>query len=259
MSAHLKALSADPHAFWGLAGLGLLYGVFHAAGPGHGKAVIASYMMASDRAVKRGVVLAFLAALVQGAVAIALVSVAALVFNATAREMNIVADSLARLSYLGIGAIGAWLVWRKGRALIVAAKAFFARRAAIAGGVAVRRRAVAAGAGGARRRVSRRSSRRRRALRGGLRPLARSRSQLARGRLFLARRAGDRRRRGLAALLGSDPGAGLCARAGRLSRRDRRRPCYFAGHRSDDRRARFRRCFRQVDFAASGRRRSFAR
>ena len=134
MSAHLKALSADPHAFWGLAGLGFLYGVFHAAGPGHGKAVIASYMMASDRAVKRGVALAFLAALLQGAVAIALVGVAALVFNATAREMNIVADSLARLSYLGIGAIGAWLVWRKGRALIVAAKAFFARRAAIAGG-----------------------------------------------------------------------------------------------------------------------------
>ena len=92
MSAHLKALSADPHAFWGLAGLGLLYGVFHAAGPGHGKAVIASYMMASDRAVKRGVALAFLAALMQGAVAVALVGVAALVFNATAREMNIVAD-----------------------------------------------------------------------------------------------------------------------------------------------------------------------
>jgi ABC-type nickel/cobalt efflux system permease component RcnA len=134
MSAHLKAVNADPRAFWGLVGLGLLYGVFHAAGPGHGKAVIASYMMASDRAVKRGVVLAFLAALVQGAVAIALVSVAALVFNATASEMNIVADSLARLSYLGIGAIGAWLVWRKGRALIVAARAFFARREAITGG-----------------------------------------------------------------------------------------------------------------------------
>ena len=57
---------------------------FHAAGPGHGKAVIASYMMANDRRCERGVALALLAALLQGAVAVALVGVAALVFNATA-------------------------------------------------------------------------------------------------------------------------------------------------------------------------------
>ena len=46
MSAHLKALSGDATAIWGLVGVGFVYGVVHAAGPGHGKAVIASYMMA---------------------------------------------------------------------------------------------------------------------------------------------------------------------------------------------------------------------
>ena len=132
MAAHLHRMSADPQAFWGLVGLGLLYGVFHAAGPGHGKAVIASYMMASDRAVRRGALLAFLSAALQGAVAIALVGVAALVFNATATQMNVVADALARLSYAGIAAIGVWLVWRKGRALFAAVRVFFARRAEIA-------------------------------------------------------------------------------------------------------------------------------
>ena len=134
MSAHIRLLATDPSAMWGLAGLGLAYGVFHAAGPGHGKAVIASYMMANDRALARGIVLSFLAALLQGLVAITLVGVAALIFNATARQMNTIADGLSNLSYAGIAAIGAWLVWRKGRALISALTVYFERRRAVAGG-----------------------------------------------------------------------------------------------------------------------------
>ena len=134
MSGHVKALASDPSAIWGLLGLGLLYGVFHAAGPGHGKAVIASYMMASDRAVRRGMAIAFLASLLQGAVAVGLVAVAALAFNATAARMNIVADDLALASYAGIAAIGLWLIFRKGRALIAALRAFSERRATLASG-----------------------------------------------------------------------------------------------------------------------------
>ncbi|MGO9742940.1 MAG: nickel/cobalt transporter [Roseiarcus sp.] len=134
MSRHITSLAANPNAFWGLAGLGLAYGVFHAAGPGHGKAVIASYMMASDRAVRRGILLALLAALLQGAVAVALVGVAALIFNATAGEMNVVADTLAQLSYAGIVAIGAWLTWRKGRVLIAAVRDYSDRRVETAEG-----------------------------------------------------------------------------------------------------------------------------
>jgi nickel/cobalt transporter (NicO) family protein len=134
MASHLKTVSGDPTAIWGLVGLGFAYGVFHAAGPGHGKAVIASYMMANDRALKRGVALAFLAALMQGVVAVALVGVAAWVFNATSSRMNEVADALALASYGGIAAIGAWLVWRKGRGLVAALRGYFARRAAILGG-----------------------------------------------------------------------------------------------------------------------------
>lgn len=133
MSARIHALGADPSAFWSLAGLGLAYGVFHAAGPGHGKAVIASYMMANDRALKRGIVLAFLSALLQGVVAVTLVGVAALIFNATAKQMNAIANGLATLSYAGIVAIGAWLVWRKGRSFAVAYARFYERRRAVAG------------------------------------------------------------------------------------------------------------------------------
>jgi len=134
MSAHLTALSSDSMAIWGLVGLGFAYGVFHAAGPGHGKAVIASYMMANDRALRRGIALAFLAALMQGAVAVALVSVAAFVFNSTAAEMNRAANTLALTSYVGIAVIGAWLVWKKGRALVGALRRYFAHHEVIAGG-----------------------------------------------------------------------------------------------------------------------------
>ena len=132
IAADVHALHGNPAAIWGLVGFGFAYGVFHAAGPGHGKAIIASYMMASDRALKRGIVLAFLAATLQGAVAVALVGVAALIFNATAAEMNAAADWLALASYSGVIAIGLWLTATKGRALLAALKARFAHRAALA-------------------------------------------------------------------------------------------------------------------------------
>ncbi len=135
MAADLHAIPHNATALWALIGVGFLYGVAHAAGPGHGKAVIASYMMANDSALRRGIILALLAALLQGAVAVAIVGAATLLLNATSTRMNAIADGLASASYLGVAAIGAWLVWKKGFALANALRAYFARRAALADGV----------------------------------------------------------------------------------------------------------------------------
>ena len=104
--------------FWLLAGLSFAYGVFHAAGPGHGKAVMASYMIANERALKRGLILTFLAAILQGAVAIAIVGIAALIFNATAQRMTQAAQAIEMVSYGAVAALGLWLVWTKGRSLV---------------------------------------------------------------------------------------------------------------------------------------------
>jgi nickel/cobalt transporter (NicO) family protein len=130
ISAQVHSLNGNPSAYWGLIGLGLAYGAFHAAGPGHGKALIASYMLANERSLRRGAVMAFLAAMLQALVAIALVGAAGFVFNATASQMNRAADWTALASYCGVAAIGLWLVWRKGGALIATLKSSLERRRA---------------------------------------------------------------------------------------------------------------------------------
>src|SRR3984885_780989 len=131
IAAKVHALQGQPSAAWGLVGLGLAYGVVHAAGPGHGKAVLASYMLANERSLKRGALMALMAALLQALIAIGLVGAAGFVFRATASQMNQAADWIDLASYCGIAAIGAWLVWRKGSALIAALREHAARRRAL--------------------------------------------------------------------------------------------------------------------------------
>jgi nickel/cobalt exporter len=120
LTGALRGTRGNLSAMLGLIGISFAYGVFHAAGPGHGKAVISSYMISNEVALRRGLVITMLAALLQGAAAVALVGIAALVFNATAARMTEAADILEIASYVGIVALGLLLVWRKGRAVIAA-------------------------------------------------------------------------------------------------------------------------------------------
>ena len=114
LSAEIRAYRSDSTAALGLVGLSLAYGVFHAAGPGHGKAVISSYLLATGDTLRRAIGLSFAAAFLQSIVAIGLVSILALVLNATASQMDNMAFALERLSYGVIAAVGLFLVWRKG-------------------------------------------------------------------------------------------------------------------------------------------------
>ena len=118
LTKSLHAVVGSPWAGLTLAGLSFLYGIFHAAGPGHGKAVIASYMIANEQALRRGLVLSFLAALVQGFVAIALVSLLALVLHVTAQTLQGAAHMVELVSFGLIALLGFWLVWTKGRAFV---------------------------------------------------------------------------------------------------------------------------------------------
>ena len=117
LSGAVRAVRTSPSGLWALAGLSFAYGVFHAAGPGHGKAVVASYMIANERALRRGLAISFLASILQGVVAILIVGGLALGLHATAQHMRATASFVEMASFAGIACFGGWLVWRKGGAL----------------------------------------------------------------------------------------------------------------------------------------------
>lgn len=118
MSSTIRAAKTDGSAVVTLLGISFAYGVFHAAGPGHGKAVISSYMLANEETAKRGIVLSFLSALLQSLVAVLIVTIGALILGATARTLCSTERGIEIVSYGLIAALGAWLVFTKGRGLI---------------------------------------------------------------------------------------------------------------------------------------------
>lgn len=118
LSGAIKAAQQNGTAAWGLVALSLAYGVFHAAGPGHGKAVIASYMFANERALRRGIAIAFGAAVLQGFSAITVVGISAVIVKATAQNMRAAINAVEIASYAGIVLLGALLLYAKGAALL---------------------------------------------------------------------------------------------------------------------------------------------
>jgi ABC-type nickel/cobalt efflux system permease component RcnA/ABC-type uncharacterized transport system substrate-binding protein len=110
----LKALKANGWAFWWLGGISFVYGIVHAAGPGHGKVVISSYLLANEQRLRRGVAIAFLSALVQALVAVGLIGVMAIVLNMTSMAITTTAKLFESGSYAIIGGLGIYLLARKG-------------------------------------------------------------------------------------------------------------------------------------------------
>lgn len=118
----VRAAKKDGNATFLLAGLSFAYGVFHAAGPGHGKAVISSYLLADGGTLRRGAVLSLAAGMVQAVAAILFVGILALVLGATAVSMAQAMTVVEVAAYGGIGLFGLYLAIVKGRALVAAAR-----------------------------------------------------------------------------------------------------------------------------------------
>ena len=105
---------AGPALIW----LGFLYGVFHAAGPGHGKVVITTYLATQKETLGRGIALAVTASLLQGLTAITAVFVTVTLLEQTARQSQLLAGRIEMLSFTLVAALGAFLIWRHGRNLL---------------------------------------------------------------------------------------------------------------------------------------------
>jgi nickel/cobalt exporter len=118
LSHQLRAAKSDGSAAFALLGISFIYGIFHAAGPGHGKAVISSYLVANDETWRRGVVLSFASAILQALTAIAIVAIAAMLLGATAHAMGNTVRIVEMVSYALIVAIGVRLLWVKGRSFL---------------------------------------------------------------------------------------------------------------------------------------------
>ncbi len=118
LSGLVEAFRTDPRAGLALIGVSFLYGVLHAAGPGHGKAVITSYLVATGEGARRGIVLSFAAAFVQALSAIILVSIFTVALRASSMAMTEATRFVELASYALVAAIGAWLVYAKGAALL---------------------------------------------------------------------------------------------------------------------------------------------
>ncbi|RVB08790.1 nickel/cobalt transporter, partial [Mesorhizobium sp. M7A.F.Ca.CA.004.07.1.1] len=113
LATAMKAMRQDGSKIWILVGLSFAYGIFHAAGPGHGKAVISSYMVANEVALRRGILLSFVSALLQGLTAIAVMGVAYFVLRGTSVSMTDAAWFMEIMSFVFVTLFGAWLLWRK--------------------------------------------------------------------------------------------------------------------------------------------------
>ena len=123
ISGSLRAAKSDGSAVWALLAISFAYGIFHAAGPGHGKTVISSYLVANQETARRGVVLSFASALMQSLVAVLIVAIGAWLLNVTAKTMCGAERMIEVASYGLIAAFGARLVWTKGGSFIGALQA----------------------------------------------------------------------------------------------------------------------------------------
>ncbi|MBB3392276.1 nickel/cobalt exporter [Rhizobium sp. BK275] len=113
----LKAMRQDPWQLSSPIGLSFAYGVFHAAGPGHGKAVISSYMIANEVELRRGVVISFISAFVQGVMAVVLVGGAWLVLRGTGITLTMATQAMEIASFVMVILFGGWLLFRKLRSI----------------------------------------------------------------------------------------------------------------------------------------------
>lgn len=110
MTQLLQQVAAQPHqAGLTLLLFSLLYGVLHALGPGHGKVVITTFLATHPTKLKTSLKLTLLASLLQGSVAIVLVTLMLVILQTSSRQLHLSSFWLERGSYLFVTGLGVWI------------------------------------------------------------------------------------------------------------------------------------------------------
>ncbi|GAB2935406.1 nickel/cobalt transporter [Hafnia psychrotolerans] len=109
----LQRVKASPHqAGLTLMGFSLIYGIIHAVGPGHGKIVITTYLATHPSRLKNSLRLTFASAVLQGLVAVLLVTVMLGVLQLSSRQLHESSFWLEKGSFLLVMLLGVLLCWR---------------------------------------------------------------------------------------------------------------------------------------------------
>ena len=119
MANHISQVTQNPAKFGGaLIAISFLYGVFHAVGPGHGKAVIITYLGTGKESIRHGVIVAMLSAMMQSVVAIALVSLLARYLAFHLADVQNYGTNVAIVSYILVMLLGLVLTFKAVRVLL---------------------------------------------------------------------------------------------------------------------------------------------
>jgi ABC-type nickel/cobalt efflux system permease component RcnA len=114
ISASLTGLTGDnpAAAAWALVVGSFLYGFFHAAGPGHGKVIMTTYLLSNREETRRALLLTVMAALLQAVVAVAIIYGLVVIVGIATKDSTQAAKWSERLSYILVSIMGLWLIWR---------------------------------------------------------------------------------------------------------------------------------------------------
>ncbi len=112
LTRELRELRGKDGVGWALVLMSFLYGVLHAAGPGHGKAVLTTYLLTHRHRLNRGIAMGTLAALLQGLTALLLVYGLIAFAGWLPRETETASLWAARVSFALLAIVGLYLLAR---------------------------------------------------------------------------------------------------------------------------------------------------
>lgn len=99
-------------ALWTFSVVSLVYGILHSLGPGHGKVIVTTYLVAKPTQAKTSLIITILSSLLQALVAIAMVSVLLWLYKASMRDVHAKAESAMMVSYFCVLLFGVVMIYR---------------------------------------------------------------------------------------------------------------------------------------------------
>ena len=97
--------------------MSFIYGFLHAAGPGHGKVIISTYLLSHECQLRRGVVLSFVAAFTQGLTAVVIVTVAFWLMEVSMGQTRRIVNHVEVVSFAMVAIVGLYITCMQARSL----------------------------------------------------------------------------------------------------------------------------------------------